>query len=367
LESGLEVDGISKSFSSKVLDSVTFSLGKGTVGTLVGPSGAGKTTMLNIISGFIPADKGTISIGGHLVERAGEHPIRVRTVQRNVGYVFQDHALFPNMTVFDNIAFGLRARHIPEEGVRAKVSAILGTVGIEGLRDRKPGQLSGGQVQRVAVARALVLEPKLLLLDEPLSALDPQTREAVRSEMKILFEKVGTTVIYVTHDLDEAFFLGQKIGILLSGRLTSFGTKKDLLARMNPATAEFLGFNLLKVEPRRETGSRCTVYVSGWEREITLEVLSSSPIRIGQPATLAVPPESVEIRLPGTGGDGKVLTIREISELKDSVLVVLNNSGEKIVGRVPDAQFHSMGLSNNQLAQVSFTNGFLLSTPRRGQ
>jgi len=361
LESGLEVDGISKSFNLKVLDEVSFSLGKGTIGTLVGPSGAGKTTILNIISGFIPADQGTISIGGRLVERAGEHPLRVKTIQRDVGYVFQDHILFPNMTVFENIAFGLKARHVSESSVRAKVGGILGTVGIEGLRDRTPSQLSGGQMQRVAVARALVLEPKLLLLDEPLSALDPQTREAVRSEMKTLFESVGTTVIYVTHDLDEAFFLGQRIGILLSGRLVSFGTKKDLLTGMNQPVARFLGYNLLKVEPRREMGSKCTVYVPAWDREISLTVLSSTPVRIGRPTMLAVPPESVEICQLGEGGSGKDLMIEGVSELKDSVLVVLSNSGDRIVARVPDAQFQRMGLSTKQVAQVSFTGGFLLS------
>ena len=361
MESGLEVDGISKSFSSKVLDDVSFSLQKGTIGTLVGPSGAGKTTTLNIISGLIPADEGTVSIGGHLVERAGEQPIRVKPIQRGVGYVFQDYVLFPHMTVFDNIAFGLRARHSSEDGVKAKVSGMLRTVGIEGLRDRKPGQLSGGQMQRVAVARALVLEPELLLLDEPLSALDPQTRGAVRSEMKTLFESVGTTVVYVTHDLDEAFFLGKKIGILLSGRLASFGTKKDLLAGMNQATAEFLGFNLMKVEPRGELGDKCIVYVPAWEREFAISVLSSAPIRIGRPAILAVPPESVEISRFGLGGSGKDLTIHGISALKDSVLVVLKNSGERLVGRIPDPQFQGLGISTNQVVQVSLTSGFLLT------
>lgn len=363
MESGLEVDGVSKSFSSKVLNNVSFSLEKGAIGTLVGPSGAGKTTILNVISGFIPADSGAISIGGHLVERAGDHPIRVKPIQRGVGYVFQDYVLFPHMTVFDNIAFGLRARHVSEDGVSEKVVAMLRTVGIEGLRERKPGQLSGGQMQRVAVARALVLEPELLLLDEPLSALDPQTREAVRSEMKTLFESVGTTVVYVTHDLDEAFFLGRRIGILLCGRLVSFGTKKDLLAGMNRATAEFLGFNLLKVEPRGEMGDKCSVYIEAWDREVTLTILSSKPIRIGRPAMLAVPPESVEIRRSGNGGSGKDLPIQGVSELKDGVLVVLNNSGDKLVGRVPYAQFQSMGLSTSQVAQVSFTSGFLLREP----
>ncbi|HUI23209.1 MAG TPA: ABC transporter ATP-binding protein [Nitrososphaerales archaeon] len=361
MEPGLELDGISKSYSSKVLDDVSFSLEKGTVGTLVGPSGAGKTTTLNIISGLILADKGTVSIGGRLVERAGEHPFHVKPIQRGVGYVFQDHVLFPHMSVFDNVAFGLRARHVSEDRVKAQVAGMLGTVGIEGLRDRKPGQLSGGQMQRVAVARALILEPDLLLLDEPLSALDPQTREAVRSEMRILFESVGTTVVYVTHDLDEAFFLGQRIGILLSGRLASFGTKKDLLVGMNRAAAEFLGFNLMKVEPRGERGDKRLFYIPAWDREVALSVIGSAPIRIGRPAVLAIPPESVEIHRPGRGGDGKDLTIQRISELKDSVLVVLKNSGDRLVGRVPYAQFQITGLSTNQVAHVSFASGFLLT------
>ena len=279
MESGLEVNRISKSFgSNKVLHNVTFCLNEGTIGALVGPSGAGKTTLLDIITGFCNADEGTVSIGGRLVERGGELPLRLRPIERNVGYVFQDYVLFPHMTIFENIAFGLRAHHISESSVRKRVSDILRMVGIEELRDRKPSQISGGQTQRVAVARALVLEPKLLLLDEPLSALDMQTRETVRSELKVIFESLGTTVIYVTHDLDEAFFLGQKIGIILSGELMFFGTKSDLFTEMTQATAEFLGFNLIKVEPRRVEGAECVVFVPEWDTEVTLPILGSSKI-----------------------------------------------------------------------------------------
>jgi ABC-type Fe3+/spermidine/putrescine transport system ATPase subunit len=361
LELGLEVRGVSKSFGSRVLDDVTFSLGKGTIGAIVGPSGAGKTTLLNIISGFTSADKGTVSINGRLVERAGEAPLRLAPIEREVGYVFQDYVLFPHMTIFDNIAFGLRAHHVPEGSVRTRVSDIMRMVGVQELRERRPNQISGGQMQRVAFARALVLEPKLLLLDEPLSALDAQTRETLRFELRSIFESLGTTVVYVTHDLDEAFFLGQQIGIILSGRLVFFGSKRDLHTRMTRATAEFLGFNIIRAEPRRFEGAKCVFFLPEVDVEVALAVPDSSRISFGRPATIAVPPESVEIATSNDRGGTGGLVVQDIMEFKESVDVVLGNSECRLIGRIPDVEFHRLGLHRGQKARVSLASSFLLS------
>ena len=282
LSSALEVERISKSFgSNRVLKDVTFSIESRNIGTLVGPSGSGKSTLLNIISGIYDADEGKITIDGQVVESGGagsKFSLHAKPAERNVGYVFQDYLLFPHMSVFENIAFGLRARHFSESSIKNHVISVLKTVGLEELRDRKPSEISGGQMQRVALARALVLEPKLLLLDEPLSALDRQTRETLRVELKKIFDSIGTTVVYVTHDLDEAFFLGQQIGILRSGELISFGRKTDLLKDMNRSTAEFLGFNLAKAQLRRTEGLEQVVFVPDLETEVRVSLSRESKL-----------------------------------------------------------------------------------------
>jgi putative spermidine/putrescine transport system ATP-binding protein len=373
LPSGLEVERLSKSFgSTKVLREISFSLEEGKVGTLVGPSGAGKSTLLNIISGLYGADEGKITIDGRLVESVGKSSFRMRPADRNVGYVFQDYLLFPHMSVFENVAFGLRARHASESSVRDRVMEVLKIVGLEELASRKPSQISGGQTQRVAVARALVLEPRLLLLDEPLSALDRHTRETLRVELKKIFESLGTTAVYVTHDLDEAFFLGQKIGIIKSGEIAFFGMKSEMLKQMNRATAEFLGFNLLNVQPRRvEAGcSECTLYVPAWKAEIVVPLLDSSGLAHSkQEATLAIPPESIRIVPSWAGGQeeevsssntGIHVTIHDIWEFKDRVQLLLGNSETRLVGEVSSLEFGKLALNRGDRVRVEITGAFLI-------
>jgi len=360
--SGVEVRGLSKSLGSRqVLCELDFALEMGKTGAIVGPSGAGKTTLLNIISGLVVADAGRVAIDGVTVAQSSEGKPRIHVPPsvRNVGYVFQDYLLFPHMTVFENVAYGLRARHSPSSTVMEKVSGALERMGVRELRDKKPSQISGGEMQRVALARAIVLEPKLLLMDEPLSALDRSTRETLRLELKRTFDELATTVLYVTHDLDEAFFLGQSLGILHSGRLSFFSSKGDLLGRMGRSTAEFLGFNLVEGRLLAVNGSGGTLQIPGWE-PVTVPLLNESAGRVGQDVVVAVPPESVRIVTQG-GAPGVRARINDVWEFKDRVQIVLGDPGKRLVCEVSSLEFRKLALNRGDYVKLTLENALLLS------
>jgi spermidine/putrescine ABC transporter ATP-binding subunit len=221
--------------------------------TLLGPSGCGKTTTLRLIAGFLEPTRGVIRIAGNPVEK-------VPAYRRPVNTVFQHYALFPHMTVAENVAFGLRMKGLSKSEIAPRVERALALVRLEGLSGRRPRELSGGQQQRVALARALVLEPKVLLLDEPLGALDLQLRRAVQVELKQLQRELGMTFIYVTHDQEEALAMSDRIAVMRSGRLEQLGTPEEVYN--NPETAfvaTFLGeANLLQGEA---TGGRELLWV----------------------------------------------------------------------------------------------------------
>ncbi len=214
---------------------MTLTVAPGEFFTLLGPSGCGKTTVLRMIAGFLEPDEGEIRLDGRSV--AGLPPWR-----RDLGLVFQSYALWPHLSVFEHVAFGLRERRVPRDALRAQVADALRLVGLEGLAERRPSQLSGGQQQRVALARTLVLRPRALLLDEPLSNLDARLRAQMRVELRRLHAELGITTVYVTHDQDEAMALSTRIAVLDRGALVQVGTPADVYRR--PRTrfvAEFLG------------------------------------------------------------------------------------------------------------------------------
>ena len=203
--------------------------------TLLGPSGCGKTTTLNIVAGFLDPDEGTIALRGRQVNF-------LPPFQRDTSMVFQSYALFPHMTIFENVAFGLRMRGVSEGDIKRRVLQSLEQVRLAGLDDRYPRQLSGGQQQRVALARAIVTEPTVLLLDEPLSNLDLKLRESMRLELKALQHRLGLTTIYVTHDQSEALVMSDRIVVMHQGRAEQVGTPLDIYERpATPFVAEFIG------------------------------------------------------------------------------------------------------------------------------
>ena len=236
------VRGITKSFGSlKALDDVSCEFEDGKFYALLGPSGSGKTTLLRMIAGFEFADKGSIHIDGESVDTL---PVE----KRDIGMVFQNYALFPNMNVFDNVAFGLSVRGTDKGDIAKRVDETLELVQLTGLDQRKPNQLSGGQRQRVAVARALITNPRVLLLDEPLSALDRSLRVEMEVELRRIQRDVGITTIFVTHDQEEALTMSDHIGILDKGRMVQEGPPLHVYENPNSVfSAKFLGeSNLLR-------------------------------------------------------------------------------------------------------------------------
>ena len=213
---------------------------------VVGESGSGKSTLLRLLAGLAHPVRGRIAVDGETWFDS-DRGVCVPARERAVGLVTQDYALFPHLTVAQNVAFGLQAQGLPARAIAPRVGAALERLGVTALAARRPGQLSGGQQQRVALARALVLEPRLLLLDEPLSALDVQSRRAIRAELRRLLEGLQCVTVYVTHQPSEALVFGDTIAVLEAGKLSQSGTRDDLMRRPRSAfAAEFLGVNLLR-------------------------------------------------------------------------------------------------------------------------
>jgi iron(III) transport system ATP-binding protein len=236
----LELAGVARAYGAqRVLDGLDLRLEPGTIGCLLGPSGCGKTTALRAIAGFERVDAGRIVADGAVLSCAATG-VHVPPAARRVGMVFQEHALFPHLDVLGNVAFGLADRPTGER--RARALELIAAVGLEGLDRRRPHELSGGQQQRVALARALAPEPRLLLLDEPLSSLDAELRQRLGAELRALLERYGTTALLVTHDQQEAFAIADAIGVLRAGRLEQWAAPHALYHR--PASrfvAEFVG------------------------------------------------------------------------------------------------------------------------------
>ncbi len=232
----VRLEGLAKSYeATAAVRGVSLEIGAGEFFTLLGPSGSGKTTVLMAIAGFIPLTAGEIYIGGEPVTHLPPY-------RRSVGMVFQSYALFPHMTVAENIGFPLKMRRMPREEIRRRVGWALGLIRLEGHEGRYPRQLSGGQQQRVALARALVFEPAVLLMDEPLGALDRKLRAEMQLEIRKIHEALGLTVIYVTHDQEEALTMSDRIAVMNAGRIEQVGTPQELYER--PArrfVADFLG------------------------------------------------------------------------------------------------------------------------------
>ena len=300
----LTLTGIQKQFGTTyAVHDFNLSAEKGEFVSFLGPSGCGKTTTLRMIAGFEQPTAGTISIGG--TEITNRPPNR-----RNIGMVFQSYALFPNMTVADNIGFGLRVRKRPKDQIRKRVDELLGLINLPDKGGRYPYQLSGGQQQRVALARALAVEPEVLLLDEPLSALDAKIRVALRKEIRSIQRQLGITTVYVTHDQEEALSLSDRVVVMSEGRIEQIGTPADIYNfPATPFVASFVGtLNLLPATVVDAPAGRLTV--DGQEIRAAKPVSAMAAGTV----TIALRPESVEI---GEGGGSNRLTgqIEDVSFL----------------------------------------------------
>jgi putative spermidine/putrescine transport system ATP-binding protein len=245
----IRVLGLRKNYGAVVaLDGVDITIEQGEFFTLLGPSGSGKTTLLRLIAGFERPDAGVIELGGRDISR-------VPPYARDVNTVFQDYALFPHMTVAENVQYGLRVRRVPKAERRERAARALEMVRLGGLGERKPTQLSGGQRQRVALARAIVNEPQVLLLDEPLGALDFKLRQEMQIELQHVQREVGITFVYVTHDQEEALAMSDRIAVLSNGRIEQVGTPLEVYERpQTDFVAGFIGIsNLIERDGRHMT------------------------------------------------------------------------------------------------------------------
>ncbi|HEY1232027.1 MAG TPA: ABC transporter ATP-binding protein [Candidatus Binatia bacterium] len=258
----LNVAGVSKFYKDvKALDGVTFEFEKGII-SFLGPSGCGKTTLLRSIAGLEVPDSGSIAIAGK-VQTSISAGILIPPYAREIGFVFQNYALWPHMTVFNNVAFGLKLRKKSADEVKRKVLSALDLVGLQGREQRFPSQLSGGQQQRVALARSLALEPRLILLDEPLSNLDAKLREEMRIELKKLIKQVGISALYVTHDQEEAFTISDAVVVMDAGRILQYGAPDEIYNRpAHPFVASFVGHSaLVDGSVVRVDGDNCLVHI----------------------------------------------------------------------------------------------------------
>jgi putative spermidine/putrescine transport system ATP-binding protein len=270
-----------------VIQDLSFTMRRGEFLTLLGPSGSGKTTTLMMLAGFEQPTAGTIEMEGQALSRQPPH-------RRNFGMVFQDYSLFPHMTVAENVEFPLAIRRLPRSETHARVQQVLEMVQLTGLDDRRPGQLSGGQQQRVALARALVFQPRLILMDEPLGALDRQLREQMQLEIKHLQKRLGITAVYVTHDQQEALTMSDRIAVFHEGRIRQLGTPDELYERpANAFVAQFVGENnRLEGTVSYLVGNRCRVRL-GDGTEVVAETADTIPT--GSRVVLSVRPERISV------------------------------------------------------------------------
>ena len=249
--------------SFTAVDGVSLHIEQGEFFTLLGPSGCGKTTLLRMIAGFNSVDGGEIYFGDQLINQVPAH-------KRGIGMVFQNYAIFPHLTVAENVAYGLKAQKVPKADIQRRVAAALEMVQISALKDRRPNELSGGQQQRVALARAFVIEPKVLLMDEPLSNLDAKLRVQMRTTIKKLQRQLGITTIYVTHDQEEALSISDRIAVMKDGHIMQVGKPDQIYKKPeNPFVAGFIGIsNFLGCEIGGDDPQNALVRLEGFETSL---------------------------------------------------------------------------------------------------
>ncbi|MDI6870804.1 MAG: ABC transporter ATP-binding protein [Bacillota bacterium] len=324
-DSKIRLENVSKRFrdGTVAVDNVSLDIQAGELLAIVGPSGCGKTTTLRIVSGLERADTGRVYFDGVDVTD-------VPAEKRNVGVVFQSYALFPNMTVVENIEYGLRIRRVPPAQRRERAGQLMEMLKIAGLAHRRPSQLSGGQQQRVALARALVIEPAVLLLDEPLTALDAKLRDELRVELQRVLKRLGITALYVTHDQAEAMCIGDRIAVMNQGRMVQIDVPTNIYRR--PATAFVAGFigttNMARGHLAAEGGR---LYVDVGYARFPVPSTTKGP---GEELTVLFRPEDVSLAAPGQEHfRGR---IENIFFLGDKVRVFVRTfTGEEVIADLP--------------------------------
>ena len=351
-ETLLSLKNVSKAFDDKtVLNSLDLDILDGEFITLLGPSGCGKTTLLRLMAGFEQPDTGAVSLSGHdITHAAPEH--------RPLNTVFQNYALFPHMSVYDNVAYGLKMEKRPRDEIRQRVDEVLAMVQLQDFARRKPHQLSGGQQQRVAIARAVVKRPQLLLLDEPLSALDYKLRRTMQVELKRLQRELGITFVFVTHDQEEALSMSDRVVVLKDGAIQQLGTPREIYERpANLFTARFVG----------ETNLFPGYLTSVEETGITLNILGLSrtlqkpgfTLRKGEQVNVLLRPEDIRVLAPEDekGLAGRIVERNYKGSTLDSV-IHLEDGTEVLASEFFDEDDPAFDYKLGEPVRVSWVDGW---------
>ncbi len=325
---------VQKSYDGEtlVVKNLNMDIAEGEFLTMLGPSGSGKTTTLLMLAGFEVPTHGHIYLDGQSIDNMPPH-------KRNIGMVFQNYALFPHMTVEENLAFPLQVRKLPKPEIEARIKRALDMVQLSPYGKRRPGQLSGGQQQRVAVARALVFDPKLVLMDEPLGALDKQLREQMQFEIKHLHDRLGITIVYVTHDQSEALTMSNRIAVFNDGVIQQLSTPDELYERPQSAfVAQFIGENnRLRGTVKSLNGGTCVVEIEGGA---TVHATAVNIDQVGGLTTLSLRPERVKIN-PANGSMPNVFgaQVEELIYLGDHIRTRVSVCGHSdFVVKLPNAE-----------------------------
>jgi putative spermidine/putrescine transport system ATP-binding protein len=336
---------IDKSFDGEtlVIKDLNLDIAQGEFLTMLGPSGSGKTTTLMMLAGFETPTHGEIFFSGQSISNIPPH-------KRNIGMVFQDYSLFPHMTVKENLAFPLKVRKFSKDESDQKVTRALEMVELRGFEGRMPAQLSGGQQQRVALARALVFEPQLVLMDEPLGALDKNLREQMQYEIKHIHENVNVTVVYVTHDQSEAMTMSNRIAVFDDGIIRQLSTPDILYEKPeNAFVAQFIGENnRLSGKVTEIDGNRCVVEVNGGG---TIRALKVNVNRVGERTTVSLRPERVMVN-PVAGSVDNIFEgrVKELIYLGDHVRTRVNVCGnDEFIVKIPNSQGHMVVNKGKQI------------------
>ncbi len=353
----IKINSVTKSFGEKkVIQNLNLEVKKNEILMLLGPNGCGKTTLLNMLSGITQPDCGDIYINDALVNgKLGTKKVYLKPSERKVGYVFQTIALFPHMQIQDNVAYGLKTMHLPSQEIKKRTEKLLDFVGLREYASFYPRQLSGGQKQRTALARSLATEPRVLFLDEPVSAVDPQLRESFRLELKNYLQKLKITVVYVTHNLSEAFIMSDRIAVMGNGRIEQIGCGAEIFDKPSSKyVAEFLGINAFKGKAINTHAELLEIKVNG------VMLTASSIANLVGNVIATIKPENITLSKsvdpPADCNAGNSIegVITEMVQMRSNAQVTVD-VGFALKARLPLSAIKNLGLDIGDKVHVCFS------------